>query len=601
MFKLRPYQKDSLQASREASEQGIRRQLTVLPTGTGKTILFASVPNYYEYKNRILVLAHREELVDQNATKIRQINPSMSVGIEMDGQVSSSGDQIVVASPQSLNSSRINKFDPRDFDAVITDEFHHYTSPSFRKVLNTFGLDNPQSKALFYGVTATPNRSDGAAMGTLVDRIVYQYSMRDAISDGYLADLRGFKVYGHADLSGVKTTAGDLNQGQLADAVNSDYRNGIIVRAWIDNAPRVQTIAFCVDIQHSKDLALKFQQAGVPAEAIWGADPERKEKLARHREGVTQVLTNCSLLAEGYDDWRIGCVILAAPTKSGLLYTQRIGRVTRIQPGIDNINDARTQGIVLLKESGIILDVVDSSSKHSLITLPSLFGMNAEMDLKGKSAFKAIKKLEELEEKHQKVDFSKLIDISQIKAHVEAVNLFDFKTPDIILQNSELRWHQNFDGSFTLRLPAHTADSDTDIMIEGTTKPAYSAVRRGPQMLTIRENLLGQFEIKGEVQDDVIAESGIKSFADAVLQAELLLSSKGRKYVALLRREWKSGGEPVTVNQWGMLQRFYGRMPDKMSGLNDLKDKGELTKQRASHIIDQFMQAKFQKRTQVTT
>jgi hypothetical protein len=119
-------------------------------------------------------------------------------------------------------------------------------------------------------------------------------------------------------------------------------------------------------------------------------------------------------------------------------------------------------------------------------------------------------------------------------------------------------------------------------------------------MLTIRENLLGQFEIKGEVQNDVIAESGIKSFADAVLQAELLLSSKGRKYVAMLRREWKSGGEPVTENQWGMIQKFYKHRPE-FSTLSTMKDKGELSKGKASSIIDNFLQSKFQKRTQATT
>ena len=157
--------------------------------------------------------------------------------------------------------------------------------------------------------------------------------IRQGIETGYLVDLIGIRVGTKTDLDNVHSRAGDFAEDELADAVNNPERNALIVKEWYKHAYGRKTVAFTVDIQHALDLAAAFQAHGVQAQAVWGNDPLRADKLARHRNGGLELLCNCAVLTEGYDDPTIRCILLAKPTKSALLFTQMIGRGTRLDEG----------------------------------------------------------------------------------------------------------------------------------------------------------------------------------------------------------------------------------------------------------------------------
>ena len=451
MNALRPYQIAALGASKKKLAEGIKRQLLVLPTGTGKTVVFANLPTHHGFTKRVMVLVHREELAQQAADKIARWNPGYMVGVEMANSVSTPMDKVVVASVPTigrLGNRRIEKFSPEEFDCLVCDEAHHSTANSYRNVFQHFGLlkigDETfvpgESAPLLLGVTATPNRSDGTGLGEIYDDIVYDMPMLLAIRQGWLADICGVRVNTSTNLDSVKTRMGDFAVDQLADTVNNPERNYLIVQGWMKQAYQRPTVAFTANIQHALDLAKMFQSAGVKAEAVWGDDPDRREKLRKHRAGEITVLANCNVLTEGYDDWRIGCIILARPTKSQLLFTQMAGRGTRIPDGVNNLHEAQAAGIVCEKTDCILMDVVDATYRHSLVTTSLLFGMGANLDLEGKSASMAAGKLEAYAKQYPFTDFSHLTAISNLEEFAKKVDLFQVTYSAEVKDNSQFRW-----------------------------------------------------------------------------------------------------------------------------------------------------------------
>jgi ATP-dependent helicase IRC3 len=534
-MKLRPYQIAALQASKEKADAGILRQLLVLPTGTGKTVVFACLPKHHGYKKKILVLDHREELTDQAADKILKWNPGVPIGIEMAHRRCKPTDQIIVASVPTIGrkgSPRLEQFNPLEFDAIICDEAHHSVSQSYLTVFDHFGLFSPDNHIMLLGVTATPNRGDGKALAQVYDQVIYSLPFRDAIEQGWLADVRGIRLTTNVGLDGVKIQGGDFAVGDLSNTVNTPARNQEIVRAWIDRAWERQTIAFTVDIQHAKDLAMMFQKNSIPCEAVWGDDPERARKLADHRAGKTTVLVNCGVLTEGYDDWRVSCIIMARPTKSQLLFMQCVGRGTRIPEGINNLAEAQAQGIKVEKTDCILLDVVDATSKHSLVTLPSLLGMNPKMDLKGKSVVQAARHLEKVQEEHPLIDFSTLKDITKVEAHIEAVNLWEVRFPDEITENSTMQWHKSPSGNYVLLLPD-----------------------KGQNHLS--QNALERWEVEATIKGNHVKESDIDTFSGALQTGEQFLDMFGKEYKKILTREAKWHDEPMTPPQERFLRKLY--------------------------------------------
>ena len=330
---LRPYQQEALEASKRKFDAGITRQLITLPTGTGKTVLFANLLKHHGIQKKLLVLVHRRELAEQAKEKLGQCNPEirMRIGLEMGQDEAWRRDHIVIAGVQTIGTQtgagRLRFFNPSDFGAIVCDEAHHAIANTYRRVFEHFGLHADGNQILLLGVTATPVRSDGRGLKGVFQEIVYNMPLLDAIKQGWLCDLKAFRIKSNVDLDSVRSAPdGDFLENELGSAVNTPRRNSYIVRNWVELGKPRQTVVFCVTIQHAKDLAEAFRSEGVRAECVWGTDPDRSPKLWKHKKGEITVLTNCGVLTEGYDDWQISCIVLARPTKSELLFTQMIGR-----------------------------------------------------------------------------------------------------------------------------------------------------------------------------------------------------------------------------------------------------------------------------------
>lgn len=568
MFQERPYQTEAQNSIASELNNGTYQQLISMATGTGKTVVFSKL--YERLKASLpgqqLILAHRDELIDQAIEKVRAINPTLRVDKEKaEHKADPSLADVIVASVATLGrkqAKRLQNYNWENFDKFIVDEAHHSTAQSYINVFEASGILQPWSKRLLLGVTATPQRSDGKALAAIYQKISYIYSMRQAIEDGWLVDVIGQRVETKTSLDKVKTAGGDFKQDELADAVNNPQRNQLVVKAWLDLAQGRQTIGFTVDIQHAVDLATMFRQYGVKAEAVWGDDPERADKIQRHKACDITVLLNCGVLTEGYDDWRVGCILLARPTKSGVLFAQMVGRGTRLQDGTGNLKENL---LAPVKRDCIVIDVVDSSTKHSLITLPTLMGLSTRMNLKGTSVVRAVQSLEAAQREHSHIDFSQLTDITQIEAFIQSVNLFDIKFPPEVEENSELSWMTAADGGYILMLPKK--DKNDNPLPGGEIR--------------IKQNLLDKWEINGTISN--IKYKGVRDSVEQVFKAaDDLIYSKAADHLKILKREEKWHNDPPSVAQMNLLRKFYKGKPLPY----------DLTKGKASRLISSFLAGK---------
>jgi superfamily II DNA or RNA helicase len=517
---LRPYQLDCLDRSKAALDRGCNRQLAVLATGLGKAVLFAALREHHGFRKRIMVLVHREELADQGADKLARWNPGLMCGVEMAHRNAAPMDSLVVASVPTLgrrNSERIKKFDPADFDCIVSDESHHSVSPQWKRVLDHFGLMKPGGRILSLGLTATPNRSDGTGLRDCFDEIVFNMDIKAGIDTGYLSDLIGYRVSTKTNLDSVHTRLGDFAEEELADAVNTPERNAIIVKEWCKHAYGKKTVAFTVNVQHALDLAEAFKSHVISAAAVWGEDPDRATKLARHRAGEIDVLCNCQVLTEGYDDPEIECIILAKPTKSQLLFTQMIGRGCRIPNGVDNI---KTHVGPLSKDSCIILDVVDSTSKHNLITMPSLMGLPKSLDMKGERYTKAREQLERVAAEFPTANIQDIHNLSELDSIAKNIELFRASYPPEVSKLTELAWRKQGD---VYALPV------------------------GRDHIVIAADLLGDWWVRGMVSGKSV-EIQAQNLAGAFNAADRAVLDSGAPKV-LLARDSRWRDQPPTDKQ----------------------------------------------------
>ena len=373
MITLRDYQNECIEAVISAKDEGITRQIVCLPTGCGKTITFAELAK--QMNVRTLILAHRDELLNQAIDKVRLVWPEADIG-KVKAELNEYTSQVVVASVQSaMRDNRLQELKEQNFELLIIDEAHHASSDSYVKIISAI------EPKLMIGFTATVNRADGVGLDKVFEKITFERSLPEMIILGYLCNIVGHKVLTKVDLSKVKTTLGDFAVGQLSEAVNTTTRNNMIVKAWKKHSNK-PALAFCVDIQHSKDLAEAFTAYDIPAVAVYGnmPDSERQEALQDFKEGKVKILTNCNVLTEGFDEPSIECILMARPTKSTSLYIQMIGRGTRLFQG---------------KENCLVIDFHDS--KHDICSLGSLAGKEVK---NGQSLLDAIKE-KEVEDKVQ--------------------------------------------------------------------------------------------------------------------------------------------------------------------------------------------------------
>jgi len=386
---LRPYQRDA-KAAILASLGNVGRTLCVMATGLGKTLTFADVAQHYIGSGqRALVLAHREELIDQAVDKIAKMTgivgavemaerkqglvPPHQLGLAGDEAVPTVGPdglpQLVVGSVQSM-VRRLAKFPPDHFGLIIADEAHRAVARSWTSVIDHFS-------AKVLGVTATPKRGDKKALGQLFGDVAYQYEIKPAVLDGWLVPIKQEYVECDIDFSKCRTTAGDLNSGDL-DAIMSEYQSlHQIAGPTVEKAGDRPTLVFCVTVKHAYMLAEVLREyTDARVEAMDGTSPkdERREVVDAFRRGDVQFLCNVGIYTEGFDAPVASCIAMARPTKSELLYRQILGRATRTLPGVvdplaEATADVRKAAISSsAKPDMLVLDFVGNSGRHNLLS-----------------------------------------------------------------------------------------------------------------------------------------------------------------------------------------------------------------------------------------
>jgi len=370
---LRDYQRASIEALDRAWRQGHRAPLLVLPTGSGKTIIASAVMgNLHEvHGKRSLFMAHRRELLEQTAAKVRLVS-TCRVGV-VQGNRNDLGHDITVGSIQTLGHHSGRRMEAvlaaGPYDLLVVDEAHHAVSPQWQGVIDALRRENPGM--LLFGMTATPGRADGSALDAVFDTVAYERRLTEMIDEGWLVPPRGFKVTLDIDLDKIKMSRGDFVGSQLSQAMNTPLVNEAVVRAWQQFGHDRKTLAFAVDVAHGYALRDTFVAAGYAAEALDGKtkDKERKAVLQRFRDGQTRILVNCQVLTEGYDDPSTEAILFARPTQSQGLYVQMLGRGLRPWPG---------------KSDCFVIDAVGNGDRHQPMQLASLSGFEPDRRVNSK-------------------------------------------------------------------------------------------------------------------------------------------------------------------------------------------------------------------------
>jgi ATP-dependent helicase IRC3 len=598
-FILRDYQKEAISSIKRAYADGINKQVIVLATGTGKTVIFCNVIKDFVIatKKKALVLAHREELLTQARDKILKVEPSLKVCIEQGQNWAGEDCDVVVASVPTIgraNSPRIKRFNPSDFSIIVVDEAHHASAETYKNIFRYFGvlkktkpreltetdkkymeqmefsledfykdigynpeLDNVETAwnedCLLLGVTATPSRGDNKGIDTVFDDVIYKYDIIKAIQAGSLTRVKAFRVNTSTDLSNVKKTAGDFNLGELGDAVNNEERNKLIVRTYKDKFNGKRALCFCVDVQHTKDLHTMFNEEGVPTGFVTGdtATELRREMLARFysdADNRLDVMCNAMVLTEGYDNEKIEVVLMARPTASGILFQQMVGRGTRLFPG---------------KECLTIVDFVDNTYKQNLKTSASLIGVPGNIDFKGQDILFAKSEIDELLELAPNTDLEK-IDINKIKYAIEEVDLLSgLEIPDEISIYTSYDWHRYSEDEYRVGLPEK-------------------------QQIVVRQNITGQYELSDEKWDTdknevkVIKVREYDTLESAIKGGDLYVTESYPEVITLISEDSRWRKQPPSEAQLQLLKKF---------GVNDIV-LASINKGKASRLITKMINRK---------
>lgn len=537
---LRPYQEEALQAVERCLQAGTTRVIISTPTGTGKATMTAQLPQ--RLGTPLLLLTHREELLDQHERQMRLANPTLRIGIEQGDRYAHSSNDVILASIPTLaaqNGRRLAYLTTIPWKAVIVDEVHHAPAQTWQRVIEALGCLTPQGPPLI-GTSATLRRGDGVGLEKLFEKIAYQKSLREMIDDSWCCDLRAFAVHTDVSLDHVRTHHGDFAEGSLADTINTPDRNTLIVEAWRRLAESRRTLVFAANVLHAEALALSFRRAGLEAQALTGAldRTTRRARLKAFRDGHIPILVSVGILVEGYDDPPLSCLILARPTKSALLFEQMLGRITRLFEG---------------KADGLILDVVDVSRAHRLQTVASLFGLPAAINLKGRSVTKTADQVEAALSAHPQLQPELFASVNQLLAEAERIAL-DIRPVDLIphlapevVSEATLAW---------IRLPSQE----------------YAMPLAGRTQIRIRPNLLDQWETVLFPEHTVLNVHPSRREAFAAAEHEIATRDPQRWQLAHHRAAWRR--KPPSEAQQALLRTLKVRPP--------------ATRGEASQLIDQL-------------
>lgn len=357
-MELRPYQSEAKAAIFEEWDKGVKRTLLVLPTGCGKTIVFAKVTeDCVRRGNRVLILAHRGELLEQAADKIGKATGLGCATEKAEETCLGSWFRVVVGSVQSLTrEKRLKQFPVDYFDTIIIDEAHHCLSDSYQKILDYF------KGASILGVTATPDRGDMRNLGECFDSLAYEYTLPKAIKAGYLSPIKALTLPLKLDLSAVGMQSGDFKSGDIATALDPYLYQ--IADEMEKHCKDRKTVVFLPLVKTSQKFRDILNNKGFRAAEVNGDSKDRAEVLAAYERGDYNVLCNSMLLTEGWDCPFVDCIVVLRPTKVRSLYSQMVGRGTRLFPGKDHL---------------LLLDFLWHTERHELCHPASLICQDEEV------------------------------------------------------------------------------------------------------------------------------------------------------------------------------------------------------------------------------
>ena len=359
-MELRPYQKEAKEAIFEQWDSGVLKTLLVLPTGCGKTVVFAKVTEECVRKgDRVLILAHRGELLDQAADKLMKTTGLGCALEKAESSCQGSWFRVVVGSVQTLmREKRLGSFPADYFNTIIIDEAHHCISDSYQRVLQHF----PEAQVL--GVTATPDRGDMRNLGVYFESLAYEYTLPKAIKEGYLSPIKALTIPLKIDMSSVSVQAGDFKASEIGTALDP-YLEGIaqeMQKYCMDK----KTVVFLPLVKTSQKFRDLLNAYGFQAAEVNGDSQDRAEILQDFDTGKYNVLCNSMLLTEGWDCSSVDCIVVLRPTKVRSLYCQMVGRGTRLSPDTG-------------KDHLLLLDFLWHTERHELCHPASLICENEEV------------------------------------------------------------------------------------------------------------------------------------------------------------------------------------------------------------------------------
>lgn len=518
----------------------------VIGTGGGKTVCFAHLIK--RRGGKTLVVAHREELLEQAKRTIETVNPDLKVSIEQADRRAELDDDVVIASVATLgraSTGRIERFPEDHFNTLIVDEAHHASksNQTYWSILERFDV------GLRLGVTATPQRGDNTSLKDAFERIVYFMPMVELIKEGYLVPFVGHRIRTDTDISGVASRAGDYAVGELSRAVNITERNALIVSSYNDIAPTSKAVVFCVDVAHAEAVCEEFNNAEIPAAYVVGTTPrdERREILEKFHHGDIKILVNVGVAVEGFDEPSVDCIILARPTKSKVFLTQALGRGTRLFEG---------------KDSCTVIDLCDATKGRSPVTLPTLLGLPPEFDLEGQNSMEVLEEYEKLEEEAPE-EAARVQSLEDIKAAWDHIDLFTLPpVNEDLLEYTQLTWMEMGGGKYVLNVSPE-------------------------ERLIIKEDALGQYAVDlkykgkeyrlGAKEGD--ANAGLCDSMEEVFQrTDAWIEKRHADKLGLLDATAQWRDEPPTEKQL----KFFKK--------NKLPITTKLTKGQASRMIDKWIE-----------
>lgn len=503
---LRPYQTACIERvldTFQSRPQG-GRALIVLPTGCGKTIIFTEVA--HRLRLTTLIIAHRQELLQQAADKFRIVDPMAVIGQVGAGR-HEWGAPVTVASIQTISRpEHVKALRQFGYGLVIIDECHHSSAAGYQAVLDAL------PEAFVLGVTATPDRLDKQRIERVFGEPVFSASIIDMVEQGYLCDLRAIAIPTAVSLDDVHIQGGDFKIDELEIAIDTLARNEHIAHAYLKHCKGRQALCFTVTVAHTEHLAATFNTFGVRAAAVSGDTPpeQRRRILHDYERGDLDIVCNCGVLLEGYDAPQTSCIIMARPTKSRALFVQAVGRGTRLAPG---------------KRDCIILDITDNCLKHRLqpLTLSKILGKNLNA---GESILEA-------KEREQQED--ELREQQERRARVTK------RTQDVAINIlARMDWRRLSSGAYVLEV--------------GEQKHKIMLVPSG------EEELEGYYSVWAKLAPDFRAQQWLKSSPlewaqqHAEMKARLLQSDENKLVLVDNNARWRSG--PVTEKQRFTLRKF---------------------------------------------